>query len=829
MSSADDSQVLQALSAGDSQPDLDSLSPPLDPAELAQSLWRLARGGHAPRVVRFRSTLARMQTDSVTFEDFVSLLEALAATTPPWVQAQATDDGLAYPGWSFELERLFRRAAAGADLQRWAATDLPEPLLSSFLFALGRHGASVELPASALSRFAHAFLLYGSSCEEQFDGWPRVYAEAEFGRAIWSEVDNVQNVAVKCAVLDPLVPYATGAQIKAVLPKLVWKDPMMLKWRAAFRQDIDAIRRSDELDRLLRELPGTPEPLPAIAAAMSASPKEETDRVAAMLSPMLGGVRPLTWRIEDALAELPLSTFPTVLRVTAGRLRERNHELQSLCTHFRDHEHLPFAAAFFWCDGGIVCVATLLRALGERVLPALLVRYDEGWLSHEARIHLIEWVASHAVVTHWDRLAAMAGDLALADIVVRGLGTALRNQVDGVNELLRARLDGPSRSLVLRALSLEPQVAMLTDLEAMSKARLSAADKKSLRSALSATRARARYVPSDRGLELEAIARLDEPIESLWVADGGDVVGAVSSTAIHLFRGEQHVVIAKNEHVEDFDAVFMEDGSWLVVTDEEAGELSSGFSVYRPFEGSSPLRFIEPIDGGLAGVLALADGIVISCSASKVEAWCLEDGSRVWSHRANDGSFIALVDDERYLLAGGDDNTVELRSAATGKRIRKLPASKSNAVDDWLVAVTAGDSARIVVGLWESGAMRIWDIAESSRPSYKDIGVGSVARSLEADSKSSWIAVPIEGQVRLFNGAESAGAIAVAGEPRVLFWRPGVAAILSDRLDVWELDRGHLGSCDDVVAMATGGGRLVVATRDGMLHRSSGKSSAQTS
>ncbi len=146
-----DSRVLQALNqVEDVPPNFDTIDPPLDPKELAEALWTLVCEGHGPLVARFRPVLARMQTDGISAADFMLLLEGLASANPSWLHVEGeVNDGLGYPGWSFELERLLRRTLRSSGAGSLAECCVREPLASSLLFSLGRHGVRLERCAHA--------------------------------------------------------------------------------------------------------------------------------------------------------------------------------------------------------------------------------------------------------------------------------------------------------------------------------------------------------------------------------------------------------------------------------------------------------------------------------------------------------------------------------------------------------------------------------------------------------------------------------------------------------------------------------------------------------
>ena len=793
---------------------------------LAEALWELIRRGHGARVARERRVAGLLVLGGVAVVDLVLLLEALAAAAPAWLHAEGgREDGLGYAGWSGELERLLRRAlASDQDPTPLATLTLPEPLLSSLRFSLRRHGVDALLPAEALTRIARAFLRRGSPCEEQFAGWDRVWDREVFARAVWAEVDGVPEIAVKCPVLDPLVPFATGKQVLAATRKLVWPDRMMLAWRAAHRDEVTRARKDTEVEDLLAALPGRPEPLPALARAMCERPDDEIDRMATRLAPVLGRSSGVGWDLDEALGALGPSNFLAVMRVTAGRIRDRSEAVSALCRRFEGHEHLPIAAAFWWCDGDLVSVATLLRALGKAALPPLLLRSDHGWLSDAAREHLTEWMAGHDPVSTWPRITSAAAAPSLRQAVVRGLAAASKTNVAGLEDLLRAEIQGPSRSLVLAVLAMDPRAELLPALEALGERKLPAADRKVLAAAIAGAKAQARYVPSNRRLDLTLLIRLTEPAKALWLADEGRVLGAETKSEVHLFRGEQHVVISRQEGIECFDCVASPDGQWLLVTEQDDDE-DSGFAVYRPFESAARIRLLGPVDGEYAGALALSRGRAITVSSSHsgggaIEAWDLATGDRSRHRAAGVGAYLAALDDERCLIGGWDDGLIELRSVTTGERLQKLPSRRTDGEGSPLVDLAAGDGGKLVAALDEAGWVRIWDLSGArARPKHWDVDAGADASGLVADVASPWIAVRAPGAVKLLRGGAPVGLLACAEQnPQVAFQQAGVLAVGGERLDVWDLAEGHLGGAShQVVALAAGSGRLVIATPDGTL------------
>ena len=134
--------------------------------------------------------------------------------------------------------------------------------------------------------------------------------------------------------------------------------------------------------------------------------------------------------------------------------------------------------------------------------------------------------------------------------------------------------------------------------------------------------------------------------------------------------------------------------------------------------------------------------------------------------------------------------------------------------------LAAGDGGKLVAALDEAGWVRIWDLSGArARPKHWDVDAGADASGLVADVASPWIAVRAPGAVKLLRGGAPVGLLACAEQnPQVAFQQAGVLAVGGERLDVWDLAEGHLGGAShQVVALAAGSGRLVIATPDGTL------------
>ncbi len=210
-----------------------------DVERLGDALWQLVRDGKGGLVGQERAVLAMLTPGHFDGNDFVSLLRQLKAANLFWFE-QWTErvDGLAYYGWSKELEVMLDKLLASATDRtplEWA--DVSEPAGSALLFALARRGLiqAAAMPADALHRFGQAYLWRGSwpDCTPQFNGWERVWDHATFARAVFADVGKVKEVGLYPATLDPLVAHATPAQISLVVEKMIWPDQRTTEWLAS--------------------------------------------------------------------------------------------------------------------------------------------------------------------------------------------------------------------------------------------------------------------------------------------------------------------------------------------------------------------------------------------------------------------------------------------------------------------------------------------------------------------------------------------------------------------------------------------------------------------
>lgn len=229
-------KILQRLAKPNSRTRPDSLLSAAfgDTELLANALWSLVREGKGGLVGHERAVISVLADGSFDANDFLSLLRQLKAANLYWFEQWDTrEDGLAYYGWSEELEVLLDNLlATAADRTALEWADVSEPAGSALLFALGRRGlVDVRtLPPGALPRFAKAFLWRAGWCEQQFTGWERLWPREFFARAAFACVHDINEVGVFPKDLAPLIEYATPTQLAAVVDKMIWPADSVIDW-----------------------------------------------------------------------------------------------------------------------------------------------------------------------------------------------------------------------------------------------------------------------------------------------------------------------------------------------------------------------------------------------------------------------------------------------------------------------------------------------------------------------------------------------------------------------------------------------------------------------
>lgn len=229
-------KILQRLTKKNSRTQPDALLSAAfgDTELLANALWTLVREGKGGLVGCERAVISVLGAGSFNAHDFLSLLRQLNAANLFWFeQWDGREDGLAYYGWSKELEVLLDNLLATTTDRtplEWA--DVSEPAGSALLFALGRRGIvdARTIPPDALPRFAKAFLGRAGWCAEQFAGWERLWPPSFFARATFACVYDVKEVCVFPKELAPLVEYATPTQLAALVDKMIWVDESVIDW-----------------------------------------------------------------------------------------------------------------------------------------------------------------------------------------------------------------------------------------------------------------------------------------------------------------------------------------------------------------------------------------------------------------------------------------------------------------------------------------------------------------------------------------------------------------------------------------------------------------------
>lgn len=230
-------KLLHRVASGKAGVDTLSAAASGNAQHLADALWMLVRENKGALVGHERAALAMLTPGHFDANDFISLLRQLKKANLFWFERwDDRVDGLAYHGWSKELEvMLDKLLASDGDRTPLEWADVSEPAGSSVLFALGRRGIvqAALMPPDAMQRFGRAFLLRASWCPEQFNGWERLWDEATFARAVFADVGNIKEVGVFPDTLEPLVAHATPAQLALVVEKLIWPDHRAIGWLAA--------------------------------------------------------------------------------------------------------------------------------------------------------------------------------------------------------------------------------------------------------------------------------------------------------------------------------------------------------------------------------------------------------------------------------------------------------------------------------------------------------------------------------------------------------------------------------------------------------------------
>lgn len=208
-----------------------------DSMRLADALWTLVREGKGGIVGQDRAVLPLLEKGSFDAQDFLSLLRQLKGANLYWFEHWEEEiSGLAYHGWSTELERLLDKLLA-KNIDRtpleWA--DVSEPAGSSLLFALSRRGLvdAQLLPPGAISRFGRAVMWRLSWCNDQFAGWETLWPPAAWAKAAFTMLDEVPFICLPTDTLRRFIEYATPAQLALIADKLLMKEPEAMTWLAS--------------------------------------------------------------------------------------------------------------------------------------------------------------------------------------------------------------------------------------------------------------------------------------------------------------------------------------------------------------------------------------------------------------------------------------------------------------------------------------------------------------------------------------------------------------------------------------------------------------------
>lgn len=208
-----------------------------DPVRLADALWTLVRDGKGGIVGQDRAILALLEDGSFDAQDFLSLLRQLKSANLYWFEHWEEEiTGLAYHGWSSELERLLDKLLA-QNIDRtpleWA--DVSEPAGSSLLFALSRRGLvdAQLLPPGAIQRFGRAVMWRLSWCREQFNGWEQLWPPAVWARASFATLEDVPFICLPTETLRQFIDFATPAQLAQIVEKMLMDEAEVITWLAS--------------------------------------------------------------------------------------------------------------------------------------------------------------------------------------------------------------------------------------------------------------------------------------------------------------------------------------------------------------------------------------------------------------------------------------------------------------------------------------------------------------------------------------------------------------------------------------------------------------------
>lgn len=332
-------------------------------ANLAHALWTLVRRDQGALVGHEQAVVAMLAQGPFDAQDFLSLLRQLKSANLEWFEGWLErGDGLAYYGWSGELEVLLDKLLAMTEdrtLLEWA--DVSEPAGSALLFALGRRGfvEAHVLPPDALPRFATAFLLYGSRCPEQFAGWERLWPPATFARTLFACAEEAKEIGVSLDNLEPLIAYATPYQLVRVVEKLTYADPRALDWLTKHGKTIVPYLQPEveELLRVAKEGYPIPEDEARLAVAV------------ARIRAKNGDSWPSAWLpLAKRMLECGTQGVEDVLAIVAPNVREK-----LLLEHLANDDAQTDALwplAFFPTPRVVEALVTRIRQKRKK---------DEGW------------------------------------------------------------------------------------------------------------------------------------------------------------------------------------------------------------------------------------------------------------------------------------------------------------------------------------------------------------------------------------------------------------------------------------------------------------------
>ncbi len=147
-------------------------------------------------------------------------------------------------------------------------------------------------------------------------------------------------------------------------------------------------------------------------------------------------------------------------------------------------------------------------------------------------------------------------------------------------------------------------------------------------------------------------------------------------------------------------------------------------------------KMIRSFNGFRYGINSVAispDGqLVIACSEKQIKVWKLESGDEVYTLEGHTGDVkcLAVSNNNRFLISGGDDKLIKIWDLATGKNLKTFEGHTEG-----ISSLALSPDGKFVISCSANDQSRMWDMSTGSQSQTFDCN-GALSLAISPDGKN---------------------------------------------------------------------------------------------